>query len=194
MSEISERPRRRADAVRSRAAVLDACLALLDRGEDPSLGRVAAEAGVTRQTIYAHFASRDDLLRAATRVLAEEVAAELSTTEPRAGDLAEAVDRWCDAVWQVLERRPALLNPALAEVGADEDVVAAHEVVIGELRVLVRRARRERAVPREVTADWLVRAVLSLGHTAGGEVAAGRMRPAAAGVAFRTGVRGLLLG
>jgi AcrR family transcriptional regulator len=194
MSGIPAGPRRRADAVRSRDAVLAACLALLDRGEDPSLGRVAAEAGVTRQTIYAHFASRDELLRTAVAVLGAEVSAALASTEPRAGTLGEAVDRWCAAVWRVLERRPALLNPALAGVRADEDVLDVHEVVIGELRVLARRARRERELPRQVTVDWLVRAVIALGHAAGDEVATGRMTSAAAGAAFRLGARGVLLG
>jgi AcrR family transcriptional regulator len=191
---VSGSPRRRADAVRSREAVLAACLALLDRGEDPSLGRVAAEAGVTRQTIYAHFASRDELLRTAVGVLGAEVSAALASTEPRAGELGDAVDRWCAAVWRVLEGRPALLNPALAGVTADDDVLEVHEVVIGELRILARRARRERQLPRQVTADWLVRAVIALGHAAGEEVAGGRMTPAAAGAAFRLGVRGVLIG
>ncbi len=194
MSEVSGSPRRRADAVRSREAVLAACLALLDRGETPSMGRVAAEAGVTRQTIYAHFGSRDELLGAAVRVLSEEVAAGLATSEPRTGDLGAAIDRWCATVWRILAGRPALLNPVLATVGAGEDVLDVHEVVIGELRVLARRARRERGLPRQLTTDWLVRAVLALGHAAGEEIAAGRMTPAAAGVAFRAGVRGVLLG
>lgn len=194
MSDVPTSPRRRADAVRSREAVLAACLALLDRGEDPSLGQVAAEAGVTRQTIYAHFGSRDALLRAAVRVLSEEVAAGLATTEPRTGDLGAAVDRWCATVWRILAGRPALLNPALAAVGAGEDVLDAHETVITELQVLARRARRERGLPRQLTTDWLIRAVLALGHAAGEEVGAGRMTRAAAGVAFRAGVRGVLLG
>ncbi|CAI9402883.1 TetR/AcrR family transcriptional regulator [Nocardioides sp. T2.26MG-1] len=194
MSE-EKRPQRRADAVRSRTAILDACLLLLDRGEDPSLGRIADTAGVTRQTVYAHFDSRDDLLRTAVRVLTQEVAEGLATTDPGRGPLPEAVDRWCTAVWGMLDRRPALLNPALMAVtGQDDDPLDTHELIVGELRRLVRRSRREHALPRELTTDWLVRAVLAQGHAVGGEVAAGRMTPRAAGIAFRHGVRGLLLG
>lgn len=195
MYEISGTTPRRADAVRSRAAILDACLRLLDGGVDPSMGAVAAEAGVTRQTVYAHFASRDDLLRAAVAALTEETAAALAGTDPRRGPLGEAVDRWCATVWAAIGRRPGLLNPALAAAPAGpDDTLAAHEVVVRELRILAQRARRERGLPRAVSADWLVRAVIAHGHAAGEEVAAGRMSARAAGVAFRYGVRGLLLG
>jgi AcrR family transcriptional regulator len=195
MSEMKAGPRRRADAVRSRAAVLEACLRLLDSGEDPSIGRIAGEAGVTRQTVYAHFDSRDDLLRTVAEVLTQEVAAGLATTDPGSGELTEAIDRWCRTVWRVLERRPALLNPVLAAVPADAaDVVSGHELVIGELRALVRRARRERSLPRELTVDWLVRAVLAHGHAVGEAVGTGSLSARSGAVAFRHGVRGLLLG
>ncbi len=194
MSE-KERRQRRADAVHSRTAILDACLLLLDRGEDPSMGRIADAAGVTRQTVYAHFGSREDLLRTVVRRLTEEVADGLASTEPGRGPLPEAIDRWCRAVWGMLDRRPALLNQVLAAVtGPEDDPLDTHELVVGELRALARRARREHALPRELTTDWLVRAVLAQGHAAGQEVAAGRMTPRAAGIAFRHGVRGLLLG
>lgn len=195
MSEISPATPRRADAVRSREAILDACLRLLDGGADPSVGAVAEEAGVTRQTIYAHFASRDELLRTTVGALTDEVAASLAGTDPRRGSLEAAVDRWCAAVWAALERRPALLNPALAAsaAGPTEDSLAVHELVVGELRVLVRRTKRERPLPRALSADWLVRAVIAHGHAVGGEVAAGRMSARTARVAFRHGVRGLLL-
>ena len=194
MSE-NKSSQRRADAVRSRTAILDACLLLLDRGEDPTIGRIAGAAGVTRQTVYAHFDSREDLLRTVVRRLTEEVADGLTSTEPGRGPLPEAVDRWCTAVWGMLDRRPALLNPVLATVASpDDDPLDTHELVVGELRGLARRARREHALPPEVTTDWLVRAVLAQGHAAGEEVAAGRMTPRAAGIAFRHGVHGLLLG
>ncbi len=194
MSE-KQAPQRRADALRSRTAILDACLQLLDRGEDPAIGRIADAAGVTRQTVYAHFASREDLLRTAVRRLTHEVADGLSSTEPGRGALPEAIDRWCAAAWGMLDRRPALLNPALAAVTRpDDDPLDVHELVVGELRTLARRARREHTHPREVTTDWLVRAVLAQGHAVGEEVAAGRMTSRAAGVAFRHGVHGLLLG
>ena len=176
-------------------AIVGACLELLDAGEDPSVGRIAGAAGVTRQTVYAHFESRQELLRAALTTLTAEVAADLAATEPARGELADAVERWTETVWRTIERRPALVNPALQGVPpAPGDIVEAHELVLRELRTLARRARRERSLPRSLTTDWLVRAVLAHGHAAGEEVAAGRMSRRAAGVAFRHGVRALLLG
>ncbi|MGR6999045.1 helix-turn-helix domain-containing protein [Yinghuangia aomiensis] len=51
--------RRRADAQRSIDAILDAARRLLGDRLDVGMEDIAAAAGVTRQTVYAHFPSRD---------------------------------------------------------------------------------------------------------------------------------------
>jgi AcrR family transcriptional regulator len=45
-------------------AILDAAEVLLERGGQASITAVAAEAGVSRMTVYAHFPTRQDLLGA----------------------------------------------------------------------------------------------------------------------------------
>lgn len=42
---------------RTRAAIVDACEALLDRGIDPTIDEIADEAGVSRATVYRYFDS-----------------------------------------------------------------------------------------------------------------------------------------
>ena len=63
MSKLADR--RRADAERNEAAILDAAVELLGREPTASMAAVADAAGVTRQTVYAHFPSRGLLLRVA---------------------------------------------------------------------------------------------------------------------------------
>ena len=80
MSEISTRQprrrRRRADADRSAAAVLDAAVEVLGQHPDASVDHVAAAAGLARQTVYAHYPSRRALLAAVVdRITADAVAA-----------------------------------------------------------------------------------------------------------------------
>jgi AcrR family transcriptional regulator len=56
--------RRRADAERNIAAILDAAVELLGERPDSSMAEIAAAAGVARQTVYAHYDSREALLAA----------------------------------------------------------------------------------------------------------------------------------
>lgn len=55
------RPPRR-DATENRAALLDAARVVLNRDPDAGLDAIAAEAGLTRRSVYGHFANRDALL------------------------------------------------------------------------------------------------------------------------------------
>jgi AcrR family transcriptional regulator len=54
----------RKDAARSRAAILAAARDLVARGEELRLSAVARRAGVGQGTLYRHFATTDELLRA----------------------------------------------------------------------------------------------------------------------------------
>ncbi|MDG4828769.1 TetR/AcrR family transcriptional regulator [Solwaraspora sp. WMMD1047] len=187
MSEVREPKRRqRADARRSIAAVLDAAVALLGRRPDASMDEIAATAGVSRQTIYAHYSSRDALLHAVTRHITAEVARELGGLDLDRGSTVEALARWVDASWTLLERYPVLLTPAIAAPGGDEQ--ERHEPVTDGLVRLLDRGRRCREFDRAMPTTWYVAAIIGLGHAAGQEVIAGRMTQAEAGAAFREGV------
>ena len=68
-------PRRRADAERNHAAIVEAALALFAERPEATMAEVAASAGVGRVTLYAHFPSRHALLEAVVdRAIAETVA------------------------------------------------------------------------------------------------------------------------
>jgi len=54
-------PRR--DALENRAALLAAARVVLNRDPDATLDLIAAEAGLSRRSVYGHFATRDELLR-----------------------------------------------------------------------------------------------------------------------------------
>jgi AcrR family transcriptional regulator len=53
----------RKDAEQNRAALIDAARAVLNRDPDASLEVIAAEAGLSRRSVYGHFANRDELLQ-----------------------------------------------------------------------------------------------------------------------------------
>ncbi|MCX5536248.1 TetR/AcrR family transcriptional regulator [Streptomyces sp. NBC_00006] len=106
------RPRRRADAERSRTQVLDAAARLLRRQPDAGMAAIAQAAGVTRQTVYAHFSSREGLVRAAVdRMTAESVTA-LEAAMLDEGSATAALLRFLDASWRSFEENAPLLQAA----------------------------------------------------------------------------------
>src|SRR5690242_10758126 len=105
--------RRRSDARRSVEAILGAARTVLGERPDASMEEIAGAAGLTRQTVYAHFPSRDALVAAlveAARVrgLAAVDAADLDAAPP-----VDALRSFLDISWQLLRDFPLLLDPAV---------------------------------------------------------------------------------
>lgn len=174
-------PNRRADARRSRAAVLDAAIRLLNDQPDATMDSVAAAAGVTRQTVYAHFSSRAKLRSAVLDRITEEAVAEMDAADLDSGPAAEALLRLVDAAARTVGRYPNLLRRADTKaVGegegmAEEDETARHEPVAERLRQVIGRGQRSGAFDNDLPVDWLVTVVVSLGHIAAAEADAGRL-------------------
>jgi AcrR family transcriptional regulator len=185
--------KRRTDADRSRAAVLDAAIAVLGRRADASVEDIAAAAGVVRQTVYAHFPSRTALIGAVVEHLTTETAAGLANLDLQTPPAEEALRQWLHAAWAIIERYPVLLSPAIAEVAPAADEGERHEPVTAQLSQVIRRGRRTGVFDKTSPESWTIAAVIALGHAAGQEVAAERMSPSDAGAAFRDSVLRLVL-
>jgi hypothetical protein len=102
---------------------------------------------------------------------------------PLPDDPATALQIWLSRAWALLQAHPALLNPALfAEGRSSKDTVASQAPVLGGLRAILERLSRDHA--DRLGVDWLLAAVLALGHAATDELAVGRMTSQRAGEAF----------
>jgi AcrR family transcriptional regulator len=164
--------RRRADAERSIAAILDSAVRVLRERPQASIEDIAEAAGVTRQTIYAHFDSREVLINAVIDRVTEEVVAAIDAADLEKGPPAAALLRLLDASWQTFERYPFLshLPPLSPQQSYDR-----HEAIFERLERLIRRGQETGDFNRQLSPTWLLAATIGLAHAAGEEVGAGRM-------------------
>jgi AcrR family transcriptional regulator len=170
---------RRAVAARNLEAILDAAEALLARNAPLSMSAVASEAGVSRQTLYAHFAEREVLLAAVVKRAVERWVAATEVIEPDRGPASAALERLLEVGWQEISRNSHIAHAASVELGA-ETVRTAHESGVEMVRRLVRRGRRDGSFRTDVPVEWLVSALFGLIHTARDDVTAGRLSERAA--------------
>jgi AcrR family transcriptional regulator len=183
---------RRSDALRSRAAVLDAATRVLNLDPGAGLEAVAAAAGVTRPTIYAHFPSREHLLLAVVARITDEAVAAMDAADLDSGSATDALVRVLDAGAEVNRRYPALLQLGSAVPTPPRDEYAQHASVADRIGRVVERGRRSGEFDTRLPVGWLVTAVVTLSHAAQREQEAGRLSAAAARDTLRTSLLRLL--
>lgn len=174
--------RRRSDAEQNRAVILEAASVVLGVQPDASMEDVARGAGVSRQTVYANFPSREALVDAVVERATAEVTAAFDAAGLEGLAPAEALIRLLDAGWTASARYPFLWH--LPPVSPDKDM-ARHGPVMTRLRDLIHRGQEAGEIDAGLSADWLLAAGLALGRAAEEEVRAGRMSTGDAAHAVR---------
>jgi AcrR family transcriptional regulator len=164
--------RRRADAERSVARILDAGLDALTSDPDASMAEIAHSAGVVRATIYVHFPDRESLVAAVTDRAIAEVVEVIEEAGLERDAPAEALGGVVETTWRALGRFHALvaINTRLPPA----ELHRRHAPVIELLQPLIERGQREGAFRTDVSAEWHLSMVLALVHAASAELRAGR--------------------
>jgi TetR/AcrR family transcriptional regulator, mexCD-oprJ operon repressor len=184
---------RQATAQRNVAAILDAAGDLLERRARTSVAAVAARAGVSRVTVYAHFASWEAILEAVVERALTRTMAVIEEARPEAGPPLEALDRVVAVGWRELARNAALAQAAAGQLSSDT-ITRTHQAALGRLAGLIERGRADGSFRTDLPAGWLAAAALALLHACGGEVRAGRLGADQAPRVIAVTIRELLAG
>jgi AcrR family transcriptional regulator len=166
--------RRRSDARRSIDAILNAAHTVLGERPDASMEEIAITAGVTRQTVYAHFPSRDALIAALIQTAGAETLAAIDSARLDTAPPADALRQFLDIGWELIRRYPFLLAPAVTRISPPNGNDP-HHAATARLEQLIQRGQRAGDFDRTLSATWLAAAILGLAHTAAEQVAAGRL-------------------
>jgi len=181
-------PRRRADAVRNQEAIAEAAMRVLAGQPGASMAEIAEASGLGRATLYRHFSSRAELVRAIQRQALDAASDAIAACGLDGRPAPEALRCAVEALVGVGDRyrvlgREASLDPRLLE---------RQQGVAGPLLEMVRRGQRRGELRRDVPAAWVLASMGSLLVLALREIGAGRLTPdAAAGVVTATLLEGV---
>jgi AcrR family transcriptional regulator len=167
--------RRRADAERSVARILDAAVEALASDPEVSMAEIARRAGVVRATIYVHFPTRESLLEAVTQRAIADVTGAMAAAEPEHGDPAEALQRVLRVAWRELGRYHALvdINTRLPQA----ELRRRHRPALALLQPLIERGQRAGTFRSDIPAQWHLAMLLALIHAASAELQSKQLPP-----------------
>lgn len=165
--------RRRSDALRSLEAILSAARTVLRERPNASMEDIANTAGVSRQTVYAHFSSRDALITALIGAAGDETVAAIDAAHLDAIPATEALRQFVDICWELIRRYPFLLASALIQdpPGSSDS----HHAGTARLERLIRRGQHTGDFDSTLPAAWLADAIVGLARTAAEQVVSGRL-------------------
>ncbi len=159
-TEVPPSPPRapRRDATENRVALLEAARLALRSDPDASLETIAAAAGLTRRSVYGHFATRDELVNAVVVAGAERVAS--SITAVRGDDPLTTIALIGDVLWAQVDH-VRIMAPLAVRGPLRAVTAAALEPVRTLLLHTVQAGIADGSIRPDIEADILARLVES---------------------------------
>lgn len=164
---LSDSRKPRADAQRNRERILEVAKQEFTRsGADASLDDIAKRAGVGPGTLYRHFPTREDLLKAVYRTEMEK----LATAEQRLAETmppVEALRAWLLLFVDGIATKQ-IIAPALNALVGDPKKIfeASYARVHDALRALVKRAVKSGDIRKDLDPIDLLRALVGVANVA----------------------------
>ncbi|NNC13949.1 TetR family transcriptional regulator [Planctomonas sp. JC2975] len=198
MSDLSEgaartasaETHRRADAVRSRSSILESAARRLALDPTAGVEQIAAAAGVTRQTVYAHFGTRDRLIE---KTLDDATERMIALFDRAALEQLPAPEALVALVHIAFTSRDPFAQFLFA-MGSDPSRAGdrrRHEPVFDRLDIIVRRGQADGSLDPSLPAVWIRSATVALAHATAEAVAARAIPRARAETALTDGLKRL---
>jgi TetR/AcrR family transcriptional regulator, mexCD-oprJ operon repressor len=184
-TDIPRQDHRRAAAVRSIEAILDAAEQLLAGGSDASTSAVAAAAGVSRVTLYSHFPMRTAMLEAVAERVVARASRSIDAAQLQDGPPDAALNRLIETAWGKIDPSRTLIASARSQI-SHAAVMRAHRQIDDPILALIERGRRVGVFRTDVPSAWLLATYYALMHAAADEVTASRLGPDEALSAVKT--------
>jgi TetR/AcrR family transcriptional regulator, mexCD-oprJ operon repressor len=181
---------RRVIADRNIEAILDAAERILERRSEPSIAAIAAEAGLSRVTVYSHFLNLDAILEAVVARAVKRTMALFDQADIESGSALEALERLLALGWQELDRNRARTQTALRLL-TPAALARSHEAARARVQALVERGRSEGTFRTDLPAEWLVDSFTALVHAAAEQLGSGRSDAATAQAVVTATIRDL---
>src|SRR5215218_11187308 len=140
------------------AAILEAAAAVLaERGEQASMGDVAAAAGMARATVYRYFPNREALFEALGRAAVDEAGQRLEAGRLQEVPVPDAFERAVRALVAIGDS-----FVVVARESARPDPEEFERRVASPLRALVERAQSIGEVRDDLPASWLMESLIGV--------------------------------
>lgn len=150
--------KRRADAERNLARIIESATTLLAVNPGASMAEIAEASGLVRATLYRHFPTRDDLIQAMYAEALDDALKAILSVDPEQGKATDAIARVVDALLVVGDRYRILSEQrrGYPELREKEQSVGA------PLIALVERGRQGGELRDDMPLRWVVAALGSL--------------------------------
>lgn len=148
----------RVDAQRNEQTILEAAITVLADRPGASMAEIARAGGLARATLYRHFASRDELVRA---IQAQAVAAgteALDVARLEQGSAVAAIRRAITALIGVGDRYRLLAG----EAAVDPSALERRPEIVRDLLAVVERGQRSGELRSDLPAPWVLSTLAGL--------------------------------
>ncbi len=159
----------RSDALRNRERILEVAKGVFTRqGANASLEEIAKQAGVGIGTLYRHFPTRDALIEGVYRNEVEKLAAAAARFAETMSPL-EALRAWMLLLVDYITAKH-IIAPALNSVvgGPSRLYEGSRTMIQGAIDELVKRAKKNGDLRRDLDAYDLLRALIGVSHVGSG--------------------------